>query len=141
MPGSEPPIAICLRCKQREYPCVAETCVCKAERELVHIEIRAASGKCPKGYFDAPPAPRLPTKSEAFPDPLPDPLPRAEWPFIVRTIARLRGDDHRGVGDTLARAFELMGADVVKEALKGVGADCGCARRQAWLNARFPYSV
>ncbi len=69
----------------------------------------------------------------------PAPAPRSEWPFIVRIIARFSAADHTGIGDTLATAFEMMGADVVVEALKKAGIECHCSRRQAWLNARFPY--
>jgi hypothetical protein len=68
-----------------------------------------------------------------------EPLPRSEWSMIVRVIARFAGPADKGVGDTLEKAFAMMGADVVKDALKRAGIDCGCSGRKAWFNARYPY--
>lgn len=45
----------------------------------------------------------------------------------------------RGLGDRVAKLTELTGINkLVKAAAKAAGKDCGCAKRQAALNKKFP---
>lgn len=63
-----------------------------------------------------------------------------EWPVAARLVARLRARGDRGVGDTIARSLDKLGAKAMKRLYRIImGADCGCADRQARLNERFRY--
>lgn len=45
-----------------------------------------------------------------------------------------------GLGDTFQRIADAVGATfVTKQVEKITGKDCGCAKRQAWLNEKVPY--
>lgn len=85
--------------------------------------IAYANGACPLGLWDHS-APIVHT-------------PR-EWPILARVIRRLRAPGDRGVGDSLERL--IVGGEWFKTAYKSLlGKDCGCNRRKASLNAKFPY--
>ena len=43
---------------------------------------------------------------------------------------------HKGVGDSIARFFEVTG---VQKVVKSTVKDCGCKKRQEKLNKLFPY--
>jgi hypothetical protein len=43
----------------------------------------------------------------------------------------------RGLGDTIAKITHATGIDRVVKAV--TGSDCGCAKRQQWLNEVVPY--
>lgn len=46
----------------------------------------------------------------------------------------------RGLGDTVARFTQATGiATVVHAVSAAVGVDCGCSKRQEWLNNVVPY--
>ena len=66
--------------------------------------------------------------------------PIAEWPVAMRLIARHRTPGEAGLGDTAARWIGHVGGEKFKLWFHVVfGRDCGCADRQSWLNARWPY--
>jgi hypothetical protein len=82
--------------------------------------------------------------------PPPPPKSTAPWPLAVKLIAKMRKPDDVGVGDTLARVFNVipvyrdMGAgDAFKTLMATIGVGCGCgdslSGRQGKLNERFPY--
>jgi hypothetical protein len=128
---------ICSRCKYLadeslwtgDPPCLLDPA------KPVPISVHVRNG-CPAGHHkDAKPPPRL--------EPLPEPLPRHQWPRSVRILAVLRIDADAGFGDTLHRQLSIRGVDWAGKMmrwLKRHAIDCGCSQRQAWLNARFPYS-
>ena len=67
-------------------------------------------------------------------------LPPRPWPLWARALARRRVAGERGVGDTLARLLNGVGAAraaAVYERL--VGKTCGCKDRQQWMNEQWPY--
>lgn len=90
-----------------------------------------------------------PDAPAARPRPRPKPYvppPLAEWPFKLRVYARFRRPGDAGVGDTMARLFNVLpvykglgAGDAFKLAAAKLGFDCGCGDRQAALNRRYPY--
>lgn len=86
-----------------------------------------------------PPVKRTPIQMPAF---QPMAVRPADWPLWARIIAKRKKDIDAGLGDTLARIFEGMSADkLAKFYERATGKTCGCTNRQAWLNARFNYSL
>lgn len=73
--------------------------------------------------------------------PKPNPAkPYAEWPRIVKAIAKRRREGEKGVGDTLERVFAKLGAKALtKVYTKVTGKTCGCAHRKDALNLIYPY--
>jgi hypothetical protein len=76
-----------------------------------------------------------------------DERPATEWPLAVQLIAKLKRPGDKGVGDTLARAFNLipvyrgMGAgEAFKALMAQIGVDCRCNSRREWLNQNYPYA-
>jgi hypothetical protein len=70
----------------------------------------------------------------------PPPLKPNQWPQWAKAIATIRQPGDIGLGDTLVHQI----GDATSEAFKTrfeelVGSSCGCADRQRWLNAKFPY--
>ena len=62
------------------------------------------------------------------------------WPAWARALAHLRTESDTGIGDTIARTIGPIGGDAYKAwHKKAFGRECNCAKRQAWLNRRFPY--
>lgn len=62
------------------------------------------------------------------------------WPAWAMAIKRLSVEGERGVGDTVARVIGPIGGDAWKLWFKTLtGKSCGCERRQADLNAAYPY--
>ncbi len=83
--------------------------------------------------------PIMPTAA-TLPVEIPKPIPREQWPRAARLIAWRKRDGETGVGDTLARILGNVGADGLAHWYEKItGHDCGCANRQAKLNAIFPY--
>lgn len=124
-------IAICHKCEHRQRPC-AGPCACLFDpANPMDILDRAASGICPAGRFEG--APR--------PQPLTTLNRTARWPLGVRVIARLKRDGEKGIGDTMARLLAGIGGEAYKRLAKRIGIECGCAARQAMLNARYPYET
>lgn len=70
----------------------------------------------------------------------PKPVDESDWPLPIRLLARKRKLGQRGVGDTLAAMFGGTG-DKLKRAMKIMNVDCGCKRRQEFLNVRYPYTT
>lgn len=78
--------------------------------------------------------PRPAAKSEP-----PSPVPRDQWPLWASEVARWRGGDDIGVGDTFHVIAVTTGAALAVAALSKLGLPCNCAeRRQEW-NTRYPY--
>jgi len=108
-------------------------------------EWEICSGSCPPER----PCPAYPNDSDSFrrlwdglpPGPAPEPPGGVEsWPWAAQLLARQRKPADRGLGDTLAHFLGKFGADAFKRWYRKLtGADCGCADRQAALNARFAY--
>ena len=42
----------------------------------------------------------------------------------------------KGLGDTIAKFAETTG---IKKIVKNITSDCGCDKRQEWLNKKIPY--
>lgn len=80
------------------------------------------------GRIAAPPPPKPPA-----------PVPREQWPRVVKLIAWRRKEGEAGVGDTLARLVPQ--GEAFKAFTNRHGIDCGCARRQQKLNERYPYAL
>jgi hypothetical protein len=72
--------------------------------------------------------------------PVPVAVPRDRWPFVVRVLAARAKAVEKGVGDTAKRLLLRMVADGLAWLYeKATGRPCGCADRQAKLNALYPY--
>ncbi len=72
---------------------------------------------------------------------LPSPIPRDQWPRLARWLSRRSTASDRGLGDTLARLLSRLGVARFKIWFHTLtGHDCGCADRQAHLNAIYPLS-
>lgn len=68
------------------------------------------------------------------------PLPRDQWPLVVKAMAIFRKETDKGVGDTLQRWAAKLGGEVFKEKYQEyMGEDCGCGNRQERMNLRYPY--
>lgn len=125
-------LLICATCVHSARNC-AGPCACLAvKQELVDIHDRAASGKCPKGFFDNPPET----------PPIIAAVPRAEWPGVVSYIANTFGNEQdSGFGDTIERIVMSFGGGHIKAMLAAAGVDCGCSDRQKRWNAMYPYKT
>ena len=76
-----------------------------------------------------------------LPSPAPvQPIPRNQWPFAAKVAYMARSYTDKGVGDTIARLAEKMGAAwLAKEYEALTGKVCGCGSRQIFLNQKYPY--
>lgn len=90
--------------------------------------------------------PGFPQSREIKPIPPLQPVPRDQWPFRVRMVARFKVPADKGVGDTLARlinklpVYKGMGAgDAWKKFTTWLGIECGCCARQRRANEQYPY--
>jgi hypothetical protein len=96
----------------------------------------AADFACPHGVeWGTAAAPLSPDADGAIP---PQPIPRDRWPLSVRIVAKRAEPGEGGVGDTFKRMLG-EGGELFKRLTKRIGIDCGCAARQAHLNAIYPY--
>jgi predicted O-methyltransferase YrrM len=67
-------------------------------------------------------------------------VPRSQWPLLLRPVELLASHRDMGIGDTLHRCLERLGAGTLAEwYTKLTGSDCGCGDRQRKLNAMYPY--
>lgn len=67
------------------------------------------------------------------------PIPRKEWPLVLRPVKLMAKRGDRGAGDVVARVIGPFGGDSFKMWYKSIfGKDCGCAHRQEAWNARWP---
>ena len=126
-------LSICHRCPHRQRTC-AGPCPCTVDG--IDIRIHAQKGDCPKGYFDHPEAMPKPTPRDV-PAPI-QPIPREQWPLAARVLARLAKEGDKGLGDTVERLASMVGGEMYKRLAKRAGIDCGCAGRQATMNAKYP---
>src|SRR5688572_14893843 len=93
----------CLECDQRQRPPKDGKCACLADPQQRDIRVMVTVG-CPhpKGPRFTPDAgPTEAGRERLVPIELP-PLPREQWPRVVRLIARRARPGERGVGDTMA---------------------------------------
>jgi hypothetical protein len=77
-----------------------------------------------------PPYPAAPIEQKPF----------NEWPTWAVTVSSWRTSADGGVGDTIHRKLGVMGKSFTT-VLKAVGVECGCDRRQAEYNTKYPYSL
>lgn len=67
-------------------------------------------------------------------------VPRDQWPWAARIVAKMRADVDKGIGDTLQRLFAKLGGEWVKATYHTLtGKSCGCESRQRRANELFPY--
>jgi hypothetical protein len=147
--GFQENITACHRCPLRQYPC-GGPCACFDGADIIN---HAEAGHCPHpdgprygtaeppgGWNAIPPAPAPQRASHAPQQPSPQPVPRGEWPLRVRALALLSTAEDRGIGDTAKRVLSHLGADAMAKLYRdATGRDCGCADRQARLNALFRF--
>lgn len=82
------------------------------------------------------------TRITTPPPPSLAPVPRAEWPAWAKTVSLLSKPQDVGVGDTVARTIGPATSETFKAWYQTLfKATCGCERRQAEWNARFPYQT
>lgn len=81
---------------------------------------KAAGGKPP-----APPAPKD------------EPVPREKWPKWAQLLAELAIPEDAGVGDVIHRHAGAAGEAYIR-LRKAIKWPCGCTRRRAAFNARYP---
>ena len=68
--------------------------------------------------------------------------PGTSWPLALAPLKLLAKPGERGLGDIIARLIGPIGGDAYKAWYqKTFGHACGCADRQAGLNARFPLAL
>jgi hypothetical protein len=68
------------------------------------------------------------------------PVPRDQWPLVVKAMALAAKPEDKGVGDTAKRMLAGMGADALAKLYEqATGRECGCKDRAARLNALYPY--
>jgi hypothetical protein len=91
----------------------------------------AATGACPKGYFDKP-EPAAPPREVL-------PLHPDNWPAWAKLVAAMKSADDAGVGSTIDRKLGLIGA-AFKLTLKALGVPCGCGDRKELYDKLYPYS-
>ena len=96
----------------------------------------AAAPSAPVGERKAVVAPKLPSAPDLVA------LPPDKWPNWAKIIALLSQAEDAGVGDTVARIIGPETSAAFKAwHLAKFGKPCGCERRQAEWNARFPYPI
>lgn len=118
-------VSKCHRCEKRQKECNGP-CACTIDG--LDIIEHAKQGYCPLGKFSGEPI---------KPDPI-LPVPRDEWPAWVNFVAKLATEGDGGVGDTIHRQLGIVG-EAFKETLTALGVPCGCDKRRAEWNAKFPY--
>ena len=125
-------LSICQRCEHRQRKCNGFCpCLVTGRSHAAH----ARAGECPLGKFteaERAAAKRTPPKRV-------EPVPRDQWPLAVRVVARLAIEGEKGIGDTLKRLIVGVGGEQFTRLMHRIGVDCGCAGRQAYANARYPY--
>lgn len=67
-------------------------------------------------------------------------LPFDQWPLWAKTLAFMRHETDKGLGDTVVHIIGEHRSDAFQAwFLAKFGKSCGCKDRQAWMNQRFPY--
>ncbi len=79
-------------------------------------------------------------KGEIAPPALFNPIPRKQWPELIKQISDLQADGDTGVGDTVHRELGSAGT-AIKVILKAAGVACGCDTRRNEWNQKYPYEV
>lgn len=64
---------------------------------------------------------------------------KARQPFYITMLTMLREEGDKGPGDTAQRILAEIGGERFKTLAKQLGIPCGCTRRQAEWNQRWPY--
>jgi hypothetical protein len=68
----------------------------------------------------------------------PKPVPFEQWPPKIKRLAGKAIPADRGIGDVLQRRYARWGGEIFKSVMKSIGIECGCAAKQAKLNALYP---
>lgn len=64
------------------------------------------------------------------------------WPLWAKAIKSMAIEADKGVGDTVARVFGVVGGGQFKEWFKkSFGRSCGCSERQESLNKQYQYAL
>lgn len=136
----------CLACKKRG-PIGDGPCACTIDG--VDITRHSEADYCPLSFYGTADKPQgwdeLPKAGEPGAAPAPRhephrPVPYAEWPLKVKTLATMRTAGETGVGDTAKRLLSWLGAETMAAAYtKLTGTDCGCADKADRLNTLYPY--
>ena len=121
----------------------AGACTCVGDSSGEIIQIKIASGVCPLGYFDTPPAYMLErlTRGKATAPATITPVPLDQWPMWALRLSRRRKPGDAGVGDTAQRKYARWGGEIYKRFMRKIGKSCGCNAAQASWNAMYPYSA
>ena len=65
--------------------------------------------------------------------------PKQSWPLWARSLATMKSETDKGVGDTAEWVFGRFGGSQFKKAVKKLGINCGCGERKEDWNGRYPY--
>jgi hypothetical protein len=134
----------CKQCPLRARPC-GGACPCTVDGR--DIRAHRDAGYCPEKKFgdgikpvawDDVPVVQV---GQVIPPKPTQPVPRDQWPLIVRGLAMLATEADKGVGDTLARLLAHVGGEKYKRITKRLGYDCKCSAGQANLNALYGYGA
>lgn len=69
------------------------------------------------------------------------PLPRSEWPSWTIAIRLAANSADAGIGDTVVRLIGPVTSEKFKTWYRLIfKKECGCERRQAEWNAKYPYT-
>lgn len=141
---------VCHQCAMRQRP-FAGACACTVDGRDIMAHAKAnycphpegpryGDGKEPEGWSNV--SIVLPsgwTMPAAIPSVTIVPVPRIQWPPVVRVVARLAKAGEVGIGDTVQRLLAGVGGEVFKTMAETIGVECGCGERQAAMNAKYPY--
>jgi hypothetical protein len=73
---------------------------------------------------------------------LPPPVPRKQWPEWAKRLADDANDNDVGIGDTVERRIGPAASAAFKTWYRAVfKKTCGCEKRKAEWNARYPYRM
>lgn len=71
-----------------------------------------------------------------------EPLPRDQWPFWAKVVAKFRQLQDLGLGDSVVHLIGDARSERFKKWFeRKFGRSCGCTDRRLWLNGRFPYTT
>jgi len=92
----------------------------------MHFYQRIVDGKTIERRLSPNPITRKPVKPEP-------------WPLVLGPLKLLAKEGDRGAGDIIARVIGPIGGEAFKKWYRQLfGADCGCGKRQEFLNLKWP---
>ncbi len=115
-------------------------CTHYGQSTCVHPGKRASAGTCAKcASFADSGVTRLTIKAtRKQPEPV-NHVPRDQWPFAARIIAKLATKEDAGIGSTIHRLAGRAG-ELYEWAFQAIAKKpCGCRDRAKWLDERYPY--